>query len=185
MKPCARKTAPRKNLQQRSDVLNKGSLRIIRKVFRHLFSTIFAPKRSRSANFRISQFRDNLNKFMQVIVTSGEDNQIDKSNSEYIVKRELVGRMVKSKLYANLSTKYRSSKSSEIQSFIALYDKCWINYSHESFNILVSNDMFKRVINLYGMVKEKGLLTRYYIEKEANRRYINNVKAIEAFCLYT
>ena len=45
--------------------------------------------------------------------------------------------------------------------------------------------MFKRVINLYGMVKEKGLLTQYYIEKEASRRYINNVKAIEAFCPYT
>ena len=185
MKPCARKSKPRKNLHIRSDVLNKGSLRIMRKAFRHLFCTIFVPKRKRSADSIISQFRVNLNKFMQLIITSNGQTQIDKSSPEYIVNRELIGRMVKSKLYASLSTKYKSSKSSEIQSFITLYDRCWINYSHEWFSELVSNDLFKLMIDLYNMIKEKGLLVQYNIDNETSRRYINNVKAIEAFCLST
>ena len=182
-KTSGRKRKPRKNLQQRSDVVNKGSLRILRRVFRHLFSNIFVHTRKRSTSSKMSQFRANLNGFMELILTNSEESQIDKSSPEYILNRELVGRMINMKMYAHLSIKYKSSRSSDIKKFVSLYDKCWINYSHELFNKLVWNDMFKKIINLYNIVKQKGLLIQYNIDSETNRRYINNVTAIQDYCL--
>ena len=66
-KPSGRKRKPRKNLQQRSDVVNKGSLRILRRVFRHLFSKILVHTHKRSTSSKMSQFRANLNEFMKLI----------------------------------------------------------------------------------------------------------------------
>ena len=43
--------------------------------------------------------------------------------------------------------------------------------------------MFRKIINLYNIVKQKGLLIQYNIDNETNRRYIDNVTAIEDYCL--
>ena len=123
-KTSGRKRKPRKNLQQRSDVVNKGSLRILRRVFRHLFSNIFVHTRKRSTSSKMSQFRANLNGFMELILTNSEESHIDKSSPEYILNRELVGRMINIKMYAHLSIKYKSSRSSDIKKFVSLYDRC-------------------------------------------------------------
>ena len=50
----------------RADVLNKGALRFIRKVFRHIYSKMFEPKRRRTQQTKAIQFENILNQFKDV-----------------------------------------------------------------------------------------------------------------------
>ena len=59
---------PQNNIygDQRIDVLNKGTLRFLRKVFRHLYSKMFQPIRKRTQQGKVIQFKNILSQFKDV-----------------------------------------------------------------------------------------------------------------------
>ena len=163
-------------LSERKDVLNKGSLRLLRKVFRHLFTTMFEHKRKRTKPTKAKQFEDFLNKFKAVW---SDHLSYTHSENQIMEDFELIGRLINNGTYNLLSDEYLSTKSQKIKNFVIHYDKCCINYSHSYFESIVKSKFFKNMVNLYQIINKKGFLMQYKVINKDNYKYKDNLEHIQ------
>ena len=131
---------------QRIDILNKGTLRFIRKVFRHLYAKVFEPKRKRTKQTKATQFENILNQFKNLWL---DQNAMILKGGQVIQEFELIGRLINNQTYSLLPEKYTSTKSQEILNFVTLFDKCCKKYNHSHYNEIIKNKLFRFMVKVY------------------------------------
>lgn len=159
------------DLCKRKDVLNKGSLRLLRKSFRHLFAILYEHKRKRTKYTKMKQFEGYLKQFVGLIY----NESVISVNKEEI---ELLGRLLNDSNYELLPSEYLSSNSQYIKQFVESYDKCWVSYSHLNFKSLIRNEVFKSLFNIYDRLKALGLLEQHGLHSDDNNKYEKHIMSI-------
>ena len=130
----------------RIDVLNKGTLRLVRKVFRHLYTKMFKPKRKRRQQTKLIQFENILNQFKNVWL---DQTALIFNEGQASEEFDLIGRLINNQTYTLLPKKYTSVKSEEIMNFITLYNMCCAKYNNGDFQSIINSKFFRFMLTIY------------------------------------
>ena len=131
----------RNSLYKRGDVVNKVTVRLIRRFFKREYWTHAQTIRKSSMVRRVHRFGDAIKIMKNKFIASMELRDVQNIDQQFLL--ELIGNMCDPYLFKKLPTDFKTEYSKEIQSFIIELDGCCKSYSNVALDSLLKDECFR------------------------------------------
>ena len=141
------KTVKRRDLHKRNDVINKATIRLIRKFFRVTYNNeSFKNGRVKKA-MKLKQFKSTVDNVVSRLLEKSSFSTLQGKDRCKLF--EVTGRMIDTSLFSKLQKHYKSEDTEEIKLFITKFNKCCRAYTHYNFSEVVNSKYFNIVVNIF------------------------------------
>ena len=141
------KTIKRRDLHKRNDVINKATIRHIRKFFKVTYNNESSKNGRLRKDMKLKKFK--------AIVDTVVSRLLEKSSFSTLQGQdrckifEVTGRMIDTSLFSKLQKHYKSEDTEEIKLFITKFNNCCRAYTHYNFSEVVNSKYFNIVIDIF------------------------------------
>ena len=164
------KTSKKRDLHKRNDVINKSTIRLIRKFFKASYNNESAKYGRVKKSLKLRQYKALVNTVVSQLLEKSSFDALQGQDRCKIF--EIVGRVISTSLFSKLAKHYKSEDTDNIKSFINTLNNCCNAYTHSNFSEVTSSKYFSVVLDIF--VSNGG---ENYI-KEQNK----NAESIDLIC---
>lgn len=129
-----------KDLSNRSDVVNKALIRMIRKFLKYKYKESLKFKLKRASLSKLKQYEKSIMPWINILVEQSQSNILGRFDSEVI--NELIGRVINSSWFSKMQKNNESKSSLDLKKFVNDFHDCCSLYSHSKFRALKSSKYF-------------------------------------------
>ena len=142
------KTVKRRDLHKRNDVINKATIRLIRKFFKVSYNNESFKYGGRvKKSLKLKQYKALVNTVVNQLLEKSSFDALQGQDRCKIF--EIVGRMINTSLFSKLAKHYKSEDTDNVKLFINTLNNCCNAYTHSNFSEVTSSKYFSIVLDIF------------------------------------
>ena len=141
------KTIKRRDLSKRNDVINKATIRLVRKFFKTSYNNESSKYGRIKKSLKVKQYKALANTVVNQLLEKSSFDTLQGQDRCRIY--EIVGRMINTSLFSKLPRLHKSEDTEGIKSFIIQFNNCCKTYTHLNYSELVNSKYFSIVLDIF------------------------------------